>query len=49
MTQGQINGQVTKLANQPEKLKQFMADKSDEEKRQARCHLKTVLALRKKK
>lgn len=49
MSQGIINGQVTKLANQPEKLAEYMKDKTDEEKRLARSHLKTVLALRGKK
>lgn len=47
--QGEINAQVTKLADQPEALKSFMADKSETEKRLARSHLKTVLALRKGK
>lgn len=45
---GLINGQVTKLANQPEKLAEYMKDKTDEEKRQARNHLKTIKALRNK-
>lgn len=41
-----INGMVTKLANQPEKLKAYMADKSEKQKQAARSHLKTVLALK---
>lgn len=49
MSQGQINGQVTKLANQPEKLKEFMKDKTEDEKKQARCHLKTVMSLKGKR
>lgn len=47
--QGCINGQVTKLANQPEKLKEFMIDKSDEQKKQARLHLKMVNHLKGKR
>lgn len=49
MSQGRINGQVTRLANKPEKLKEFMKDKTEDEKKQARCHLKTVLKLRGKR
>lgn len=44
--QGVINGQVTKLANQPEKLADYMKGKTEEQKRQARSHLRTVKALR---
>lgn len=43
--QSVINGQVTKLANQPEKLAEYMKDKTEEQKRQARSHLRTVKAL----
>jgi len=48
MSQGRINAQVTRLADKPEQLIAFMEGKTDEEKRQARSHLKTVRALRKK-
>ena len=47
--QGRLNGKITKLANQPSKLKELMSDKTDNQKEAGRCHLKTVLALRGKK
>lgn len=47
-SQGVINGTVTKLANQPEKLKAYMADKTEQQKQAARSHLKTVNALKAK-
>lgn len=42
MSQGRINGQVTRLADRPKELEKFMSDKTGEEKRQARIHLKMV-------
>jgi len=48
-SQGVINGRITALIDQPEQLKEFMADKTDEQKRQARLHLKMVRYLRGKK
>lgn len=46
--QGCINGNVTKLADQTEKLREYMVGKTDEQKRLARSHLKTVKALKAK-
>ena len=48
-SQGVLNGKITKLSNQPDKLKELMSDKTDKQKELGRCHLKTVLALRGKK
>jgi len=45
---GWINAQVTKLADSPEKLAEFMADKTEQEKRAVRAHLRTVKALKAK-
>ena len=45
-SQGVLNGKITKLSNQPEKLKELMSDKTDKQKEGGRCHLKTVLALK---
>lgn len=47
-SQGVINGQVTKLSDNPKALAEYMKYKTDEQKRQARSHLKTVKALKAK-
>ena len=49
MSQGVINGVITRLASNPEQLKAYMAGKSHKQKEAGRCHLRTVLALRGKK
>ncbi len=46
-SQGMINGQITKLANRPDELKLFMKDKSDEQKKNGRIHLKMLKYLEK--
>ena len=47
-SQGRINGKCVQLMNKPEELKQFMSDKTEEQKRQARLHLALVKKLKKK-
>ena len=47
-SQGAINAMITKLISKPEQLKEFMADKTDEQKIQGRIHAKTIMALIKK-
>lgn len=49
MSQGVLNGQITRLANNPDALRKLMADKTDEQKRQGRIHLKMIHWLRDKK
>ena len=49
MSQGKLNGKITRYANQPDKLKELMSDKTDKQKEDGRHHLKAVLALRGKK
>lgn len=49
MTQGQINGRVTRFCDQPDKLAALMEGKTDEQKRHARNHLKMIRFLRGKK
>jgi hypothetical protein len=49
ISQGVLQGQITKLANQPEKLKALMADKTDEQKRLGRIHLQMVRLMGAKK
>lgn len=44
--QGVINGYATRYANNHEKLKELMKDKTDEQKALARSHLRTVRALK---
>ncbi len=46
--QGVINGRITKLANNPDKLKEFMQEKTQEQQRLGRIHYKMVQMLRKK-
>jgi hypothetical protein len=46
--QGVINGRITRLANNPKKLKEFMQKKSPEQQRLGRIHYKMVQMLRKK-
>ena len=48
-SQGRINGKCVQLMNKPEELKQFMSDKTEEQKRQARSHLALVKKLKKLK
>lgn len=48
ISQGILNGQITKHANNPAKLKEIMADQPESVKVQARCHLAAVLALQAK-
>ena len=44
--QGCINGQITKLIDKPEELKQFMSDKTPEQIKLGRRHAKAVMNLR---
>lgn len=45
--QGVINGRVTALADNTKELAEYMSDKTDKQKEQARNHLITVRKLRK--
>lgn len=47
--QGEINGVVTRLMDKRDELTAFMADKTDEQKRQARIHYEMLKFLRDKK
>jgi hypothetical protein len=42
---GVINGQITKLVDKPEQLKEFMKDKTVEQKRKGRIHFKMIKGL----
>jgi hypothetical protein len=46
--QGSINAKAVQLLGNPEQLKAFMDDKSEEVKQATRNHLKTVHGLRNK-
>lgn len=46
--QSVINGQATKLSDNPEALAEYMKDKPEHVKEAARSHLKTVKALKAK-
>ena len=45
MSQGILQGKITRYAGSPEKLKDLMDGKTKEQKRLGRSHLKTVQAL----
>ena len=45
-SQGVINGKITALADNPEELKEFMKDKTPEQKKQGRIHLTMIRKLR---
>lgn len=42
MSQGILNGRITRLINNPEALKELMEGKSEEQKRLGRIHAKMV-------
>jgi len=46
--QGCINAKAVQLLGNPEALKDFMTDKSEEVKKATRNHLKTVVGLRRR-
>jgi len=48
VSQGALNGKITKLANNPKALKELMADKNEEQIRLGRLHLKQVLFMQRK-
>ena len=48
MSQGKINGFITKHYRWPEVIKKFLEDKTPEQIEQARSHWKTINALHKK-
>jgi len=45
-SQGVINGMLTKLYGKPEKLKEFMSDKTEAQKIAGRSHLRTLKIIR---
>jgi len=45
-SQGVINGMLTKLYGKPEKLKAYMADKTEAQKIAGRGHLRTLKIIR---
>ncbi len=47
--QGCINGQITKLANDKERVKEFMSDKTDKQKKAGRIHFKMIKFMSSKK